>query len=342
MHTCSALSIDSTLPLIDLHRHLDGNVRLETLLDLADRHGIKLPAKDVEGLRPYVQVMGRARSLLDFLNKFEYLTLVLADLDACRRVALENVQDAAAEGLAHVELRFSPWFMAEPHGLDPQALTEAVIDGIAAGVRETGISASAIGIISRSYGVEIATKELEALLANASGLCALDLAGDELGYPAGLFRAHFLRAREAGLNITVHAGEADGPASVWSAIRDLGATRIGHGFRSIEDPELVEYLVARRIGLEICLTSNIQIDAVHSYREHPMKRLLDAGVLACLNTDNLAISGIDLRHEYEVAAPAAGLDHSQINQAQRNAIEMAFLGEAQKSLLAGGIMGTRD
>ena len=125
--------IDSQLPLIDLHRHLDGNIRLETILDLADQHGITLPGNDVESLRPHVQVIGRAASLVDFLHKFEYLTLVLCDLDACRRVAFENVQDAAREGLAHVELRFSPWFMSLPHKLDPAAVTEAIADGIDAG-----------------------------------------------------------------------------------------------------------------------------------------------------------------------------------------------------------------
>lgn len=325
--------IDPGLPLVDLHRHLDGNIRLQTILDLADQHGIELPGTDVESLRPHVQVIGRAASLLDFLHKFEYLTLVLCDLDACRRVALENVQDAAREGLVHVELRFSPWFMSIPHLLDPAAVTEAIADGIAAGVRETGISVGIIGIISRTFGVETAWKELDALLGCNAQLTALDLAGDELGYPAKLFKGHFARARDAGLEITVHAGEADGPASVWSAIKDLGATRIGHGFRSIEDSALVDFLAEQRIGLEICLTSNVQIDAVHGYHAHPMKSLMEAGVVACLNTDNLAISGIDLRNEYDVAAPAAGLDEKQIHQAQENALEMAFLNEDQKKEL---------
>ncbi len=331
--------IDPKLPLIDLHRHLDGNIRLDTILDLAEQHGIKLPGNDVESLRPHVQVVGRVASLIDFLHKFEYLTLVLCDLDACRRVAFENVQDAAREGLAHVELRFSPWFMSLPHKLDPAAVTEAIADGIAAGVRETGLSVGIIGIISRTFGVETAWKELDALLGCKAGLTALDLAGDELGYPADLFRAHFARARDAGLEITVHAGEADGPASVWSAIKDLGATRIGHGFRSIEDPALVDYLREHRIGLEICLTSNVQIDAVHGYAAHPLKSLLDAGVLANLNTDNLAISGIDLRYEYEVAAPAAGLDKQQIRETQKDALDMAFLSEEQKAALRAAAAG---
>jgi len=325
--------IDRKLPLIDLHRHLDGNIRLETILDLADEHGIELPGNDVESLRPHVQVIGRVASLMDFLHKFEYLTLVLCDLDACRRVALENVQDAAREGLAHVELRFSPWFMSLPHKLDPAAVTEAIADGIEAGIEETGISVGIIGILSRTFGVETATKELDALLSCNAHLTALDLAGDELGYPAVLFKQHFDRARDAGLEITVHAGEADGPASVWSAIRDLGATRIGHGFRSLEDPKLVQFLAEERIGLEICLTSNVQIDAVHGYHAHPMRPLMEAGVLTSLNTDNLAISGIDLKHEYEVAAPAAGLDAGQIRQAQENALEMAFLSDEKKQAL---------
>ena len=331
--------IDSKLPLIDLHRHLDGNIRLETILDLADQHGITLPGNDVESLRPHVQVIGRVASLVDFIHKFEYLTLVLCDLDACRRVAFENVQDAAREGLAHVELRFSPWFMSLPHKLDPAAVTEAIADGIDAGIRDTGISVGIIGILSRTFGVETAWKELDALLTCNAPLTALDLAGDELGYPAELFKEHFKRARETGLDITVHAGEADGPESVWSSIKNLGATRIGHGFRSIEDPALVEYLAEQRIGLEVCLTSNVQIDAVHGYAAHPLKRLLDAGVLANLNTDNLAISGIDLRYEYEVAAPAAGLSTAQIRETQKDGLDMAFLSDEKKAELRAAAAG---
>ena len=156
--------IDTTFPLVELHRHLDGSVRLETILELSLHYGLPLPATDLEGLRPFVQVTEPKPSLLDFFEKFHWPTSILKDMDAVRRVAYENVEDAACEGIAYIELRFSPWFMAEANHLDPAAVVEAVVDGTQAGERDFGLKANLIGILSRTYGVEIAWKELEALL----------------------------------------------------------------------------------------------------------------------------------------------------------------------------------
>jgi len=325
--------IDPVFPLVDLHRHLDGAIRLETVVELAQRKGIELPAEDVAGLRPHVVVEGRAAGLMDFIGRFRYLTAILTDLDACRRVAYENVEDAREEGIDYVELRFSPWFMAETHGLAPEGVVEAIADGIRAAERDTGVRAQMIGILSRTYDTETCHRELDALLAHRDHLVAIDLAGDEERFPAAKFRPHFERARAAGLEVTVHAGEVDGPDSVWSAIRELGATRIGHGIHALQDPKLIEHLVERRIGLEIAITSNIHTGAVERYAGHPVLALLEQGVVANLNTDDPAISGIDLRHEYEVAAPRVGLAPAQTRQAQRNALEMAFLPEREKAAL---------
>jgi len=325
--------IDPRLPFIDLHRHLDGSVRLETVIELADEQGIELPARNVESLRPYVVVEGRAASLMDFIGRFQYLTAILHDLDACRRVAYENVEDAQREGIDYIELRFSPWFMSETHDLAPAGVVEAVADGIKAAERDTGVRAQMIGIMSRTYDTDTCHRELDALLAHRDHLVAIDLAGDELKFPAGLFSEHFNRARDAGLDVTVHAGEVDGPESVWAAIRELGATRIGHGIHSLRDPALVEYLAEQRIGLEVSITSNVQIGTVDDYASHPVVEIMKQGLLANLNTDDPAISGIDLRHEYEVAAPRAGLSAAQTRQAQANALEMAFLPEEEKRAL---------
>ena len=325
--------IDPRLPFIDLHRHLDGSIRLETVIELAEEQGIELPARDVESLRPYIVVEGRAESLMDFIGRFRYLTAVLHDLDACRRVAYENVEDAKREGIDYIELRFSPWFMSETHDLDPAGVVEAVADGIKSAERDTGVRAQMIGIMSRTYDTETCHRELDALLSHRDHLVAIDLAGDELKFPAELFVEHFRRARDAGLQVTVHAGEVDGPESVWAAIRDLGAARIGHGIHSLRDPALVEYLAEHRIGLEVSITSNIQIGVVEDYISHPVTGIFEQGLLANLNTDDPAISGIDLRHEYEVAAPRAGLSPQQTRQAQANALEMAFLPEHEKRVL---------
>ena len=328
--------IDKTIPLAELHRHLDGSIRLGTIIELADQHGIELPAYDIEGLAPYVHVDENAPGLLAFIARFKYLVEILVDSDACRRVAYENVEDARNEGLDYVELRFSPWFMAQRHGLDVREVMEACVDGIQAGERDTGVRANAIGILSRTYGVDTCHRELDAILACRDGIVAVDLAGDEAGYPPKLFEAHFKRVRDAGLHVTIHAGEADGPHGVWSAIKDLGAERIGHGFRSIEDPALVDYLAEQGIGLESCPTSNLHISAVKSYAGHPIRQLANRGVKFCLNTDDPGISNIDIAHEYEVAAPAVGLSPAQIHQAQVNALDMAFLSDEEKDALIGG------
>ncbi len=326
-------NIDPRFPLCELHRHLDGAVRLPTLLDLADRHGIELPGDTVDSLRPHVQVVDPQDGLMAFIARFHWLTAVLADTDACWRVARENVEDAAAEGIDYVELRFSPWFMAEAHGLNPQAVTEAVIDGVQRGIADTGMKAQLIGILSRTYGPETCGRELDALLACRDGLVAIDLAGDERGFPAHLFRDHFARVRDAGLHVTVHAGEADGAASVRAAIEDLGAERIGHGIRAIEDRSVLDLLAGRQIGLEVCLTSNLHTGVVADYASHPARRLLECGIPLCLNTDDPGISGIDLPHEYRVAAPAVGLDRQAIRETQRHALEMAFLEAADRAAL---------
>jgi adenosine deaminase len=303
---------------------LDGNVRLTTILDLARQHKLSLPAWEVEELRPHVQVTERQPGIMAFIAKFKLMMDVLVDYAACRRVAYENVEDAGREGLAYVELRFSPWFMAESHGLDPAGVVEAVADGAEQGARDTGVPASLIGILSRTYGVDVAWKELDALLRHSERLAALDLAGDEANQPGELFTPHVRRAREAGLHITIHAGEAAGAQSVWQAVRELGAERIGHGVRAIDDPALLDYLAEHKIGIESCLTSNVQTTTVPSYAEHPLRRFLEHGLLATINTDDPGISGIDLRYEYQVAAPAAGLTAELTRQAQRNALQVAF------------------
>lgn len=330
-HPAMRNAIAPDLPLLDLHRHLDGSLRLETILDLGDRHGVALPGTDVESLRPHVQVLDNEPDLMAFIAKFRWMTAVLVDADACRRVAYENVEDARDEGLHYVELRFSPWFMAEAHGLDPRSVVEAVIDGVRAASRDTGVPAKLIGILSRHYGPQTAHRELDALLAHRDGLVALDLAGDEARFPAALFVDHFRRARETGLAVTVHAGEAAGAESVWSAIRDLGAVRIGHAVRAGEDERLLDHLGEHGIGIEANLTSNVQTSTIPSLAAHPLRAFLDRGLLATINTDDPTISGIDLRHEYEVAAPAAGLGPEHRRRAQANALEIAFLDHDEKA-----------
>lgn len=322
--------IDTQLPLTDIHRHLDGNIRAQTILDLGREFNLTLPATTLELLRPHVQVTQTEPDLVSFLNKLDWGVKVLGSLEACRRIAQENVEDAARAGIHYAELRFSPGYMAMTHNLPVAGVVEAVIDGVRAGCQQHNIDVRLIGIMSRTFGEEACLRELEGLLAHRDGITALDLAGDELGFPSSQFLSHFNRARDAGFRITVHAGEAAGPESIWQAIRELGAERIGHGVKAVNDPALMDFLAAHKIGVESCLTSNIQTSTVASLAQHPLAKFLDHGILATINTDDPAVQGIELPYEYEVAAPQAGLSLAQIRTAQENGLKIAFLTDAEK------------
>jgi adenosine deaminase len=329
----SASNINRQLPLIDLHRHIDGSLRLTTILELGKLHGVKLPGTTLEELRPHVQIAERQPGVMAFIAKMLWMTAVLGDTEACRRVARENVEDAKREGIDYIELRFSPWFMAEPHGLDPAGVVAAVVEGVAEGAQVTGVRVQLIGILSRTYGPEIARKELAALLTQREQIVALDLAGDEAKFPAKLFAEHFDHGRDAGWHVTVHAGESAGPESVWDAVRLLGAERIGHGVRAMEDPALVDFLLEKKIGIEANLTSNVQTSTVPDLASHPLREMLERGLLASINTDDPGVSAIDLQYEFDVAAPEAGLSREQIRKAQVNALETAFLSDESKEEL---------
>lgn len=326
-------NIDPNYPLLDLHRHIEGCIRIDTVIDLAREHDIPLPARDEESLRPYIQVVEPQPGVMAFIEKIELAVSVLVDYEACRRIAVENVEDAQAEGLDYVELRFSPYFMAQPNGLNPLGVVESVIDGVEAGRIATGMRVNLIGIISRTYGPVAAGNELAALLTQRDKLVGIDLAGDEAKFPGELFVDHLSKARDAGWQVTIHAGESSGPESVWQAIRELGAGRIGHAVHAIEDAALVDYMAEHGIGIEANLTSNVQTSTVPNFESHPLRRFLELGLCGTINTDDPRISGIDIQHEYEVAAPAAGLIIEQIHQAQRNSLQAAFLSDQEKEAL---------
>jgi adenosine deaminase len=331
-------------PLVELHRHLDGNVRIATVLDLA-RHGLELPAWTVEELRPYVQVVGREAGLMQFIAKFGLVRRVIADYGAVRRIVLENLEDAAAEGIDYIELRFSPYFMGEEHGLDTLGVVEAACDALQEARDDVPVRAKLIGIISRHYGPEIGRVELAAAIrCRDRGVVALDLAGDEANFPGELFVRHFQEAREAGLRAVAHAGEAAGAGSVRQAVLELGAERIGHGIRAIEDSAVLDLLAERRISLEVCPTSNLQTSTVRDYRSHPLPALLRRGLAVTLNTDDPGISGIDLAHEYRIAAEELGLSAAEIRRLQENALAAAFLtaDERTELLAASAHASTSD
>jgi len=325
--------MDCTLPLLDLHRHLDGNIRPATIWQLAEKNGIALPTTQFVDFIPYVQIQHSESDLLAFLKKLDWGVAVLKDLDDVKRVAYENVEDAFNAGLTYAELRFSPYYMSMNHNLPISDVVAAVIDGIQMGMKDFNVKINLIGILSRTFGVEHCQFELDALLNNKQHLIAVDLAGDEYNFPGELFVDHFKQVQNADLQITVHAGEAGGAKSVWQAINELGATRIGHGVATIEDEKLMSYMVNNNIAIESCLTSNFQTGTVTNLSQHPLKAFLDYGIKACLNTDDPAVQGIEIKHEYEVAKKTLLLSDEEISQLQKNAIEVCFLSESDKKEL---------
>lgn len=317
-------------PLIDLHRHLEGSIRPQTALDLTERFGLPLP-RSLEALRPLVQVTAPEPDLMAFIAKIDTAASVLGDLDACSRVGYEAVEDAQRERISYLELRFTPLYMAAAHHLDPHGVVEAVADGTRRGARDFGVRVERIGILNRTYGPLMARRELEILLDHRDTFIALDLAGDEARFPGDLFVDHFRRGRDAGWGITVHAGEAAGARGVWQAVIELGATRVGHGVRAIDDPLLMDFLAERRIGLELNLTSNAQTSTVPDLAHHPLRAFLEHGILATINTDDPAVSGVTLPYELEVAAPAALLTPGEILRARENAVAIAFADPMESS-----------
>lgn len=313
-------------PRVDLHRHLDGNVRLSTMLNIAQRHpAIQLPAQEIETLRPHAQIIGKVPSLVDFIAKFDVIQEVLVDYEAVRQITLDNMQDAENERLSHCELRFSPNFMALRHHLDGRKVVETICQTIDEQKHQFSCEFKLIVIMSRHLGQKSCMEELDyAIACKNAGVVAIDLAGDEANYPGELFIEHFERARAAGFRITCHAGEAAGPASVKQAVEVLGAERIGHGIRAIEDPEVIALLVDRNIPLEVCPTSNVHTSTVTDYRYHPLKKLMELGVRVTLNTDDPGISNINLDHEWEVAKADLLLNEEQLVTLAKTGWESRF------------------
>lgn len=325
--------VNPQIPLVDLHRHLDGNIAPATVWDLAKKHNISLPGNSLEEFIPHAQVQGQSSDLLGFLEKLDYGVAVLADYDAIYRVAYENVQDAKNQQLDYTELRFSPHYMAMNFNLDMAEVVNVVADAVAAGSRDFGVKTNLIGILSRTFGIEKCMAELDAILAHKDKVIALDLAGDELNFPCKMFVEHFNKARDAGLQVTVHAGEAAGPESIWDAIKLLGATRIGHCVASAKAPDLLDYLVDNEISIESCPTSNFQTAAISNIKDHPLRTFFDHGVNVCLNTDDPAVSNIDILNEYRVAQETLGFNAQELEKIQLNGVKAAFLSDKEKQAL---------
>jgi adenosine deaminase len=304
-------------PLVDLHRHLEGSIRPATSVEFAARIGINKPPVHWRSALVAAQC---EEGLLPYLAKIENATGLVRTLDDWRRVTTEAIADADSDGLAALELRFSPQFIAGMTGLDADDVIEAVSDAVAS-VR-LPIEVGLIGIIVRDEGPDSAVTQVRRLLRHKSAVAGVDLAGDEAGYPAALFAPAFRLAHQDGLPVTIHAGEAAGPQSVWDALR-LAPRRIGHGVRSAEDPRLLEHLAAAAVTLEVAITSNVQTGAASSLAQHQLATLVAAGVRVALCTDNPVVSDTRLTREYELALDL--VDAASLDIIRRNALAARFV-----------------
>jgi adenosine deaminase len=320
------------LPKAELHCHLDGSVRPSTLLDLGREHKVPMPADDEEALRDFM-VVRDARNLEDYLTRFDITLSVMQTAEALERIAYELAEDAAAEGVRYIEMRYSPVLNVR-HDLSLEDTVDAPLRGLARARKDHGIVGQLIVCALRNLPAGISTELAHLAVAyKGRGVAGFDLAGGERGHPASEHAAAFAYAHEHGLACTCHAGEGAGAESVGEAVHACGAQRIGHATHLIEDKALTEYVTDHRIALEICLTSNIQTRAADSYESHPLRRYFDGGANVVLNTDNRLMSGTTLTDEYEHAAKHLDFTFDELCQIAMNGFESAFLPPNEKDAL---------
>jgi adenosine deaminase len=320
------------MPKTDLHVHLDGSLRPSTILELADQYSVTLPASDPESLADYMHVKD-ARNLEDYLERFAITLSVMQHSDALERIAYELCEDAAAENVRYMEIRYSPILMTR-EGLPLPETVEAPLRGIRRAREEFGIDSSLIvcGIRNMEPDVSRDLADLTIAFKNR-GVVAFDLAGAEYNYPAKKHKNAFYMVRNANVSATIHAGEAYGPESIHQALHYCGAHRIGHGTRLYEDPDLMQFVNDHRIPLEICLTSNVQTRAVEDFRSHPVRLYFDRGLVVSLHTDNRLMSGTTVTEEHVRAWKHLDFTLDEIAELVLNGFRSAFLHEPQREAL---------
>jgi adenosine deaminase len=324
-----------TLPKIDLHRHLEGSLRLETLAELAREYDdIDLPGHDLETLRSLVQVTGDDPDHLSFLAKFKVLRRFFRSPEIIERMTYEAIADAAADNIVYLELRFNPVALANAMEYPLADVSDRVVAATERARRDFPIDVRLIVTLNRAEGPKVARKSLQVAVERMQqGIVGLDLAGDEVGYPAKPFLPVFREARRAGLHLTVHAGEWAGPENVREAIEVFDAERIGHGVRTVQDSSVVRLALERDTAFEVCVTSNMQTGVVRSLSQHPLRDLYHLGLKTTINTDDPSISDITLTGEMVVVAQHLEMSVDDIKRNILNAAQAAFLPDGARHAL---------
>ena len=335
------LTIVRAMPKIDLHRHLEGSLRLETLMAIALEYEISLPASDMEGLRPYVQMMpGEARTSQQFLQKFQMLRQFYRSEEIIKRVTREVIADAAADNVKYMELRFTPQALNNLMRCDYAQVVEWVCEATEEAVADFDIQVMLILSMNRHESVGIGELVLQAALTYAPrGVVGLDLAGQEDGHPGLPFRDLFESAKTEGLGVTIHAGEWAGADSVREAVEALNADRVGHGIRAIENSALVERLSKHGTILEVCPTSNIQSGVVEDFATHPLTALYRQGVKTTINTDDPLICNVTMSDEIAQVLRHTRLTLDDVKQNTLTAARAAFLPDDQRAALVAQFQG---
>ena len=326
------------LPKAELHCHLDGSLRASTLFELGREYGRAMPGESAEEVARHM-VVAHAHDLEEYLQRFSTTLSVMQRADALERIAAELVEDAAADGVRYIEIRYAP-VLCTREGLSLRDAVEAPLRGIARASKTSGTLARLIicGLRHLDPRVSLELAEL-AVAYRGRGVVGFDLAGGEKGHPARDHAAAFEHARRHDLAVTVHAGEGDGAESVRQAVHDCGAHRLGHATRLGEDPSLTQFVNDRRIALEICLTSNVQTHAAVSYAAHPLRGYYDRGMNVVLNTDNRMMSGVTLTDEYANAAASLGFTAPELGRIALNGFESAFLPYEERRALTDRVRG---
>jgi adenosine deaminase len=311
------------LPKCELHVHLDGSLRLATLLELYRSRGLELPGGGEEA---FTRILTAGPSRLDhYIELFGLVHPALQDAESLERVAFEIAEDCAAENVVHLEMRFSPVLHTQG-GLSPEAAVDAVLAGLARAQRASGISAGLLLTALRHHPPDESRRMAELAVAyKGRGVTGFDLAGVESGNPAKQHREAFYVILNENINCTVHAGEDFGPASIHQALHYLGAHRIGHGTRLLEDPGLLAYVADHRIPLEVGLSSNVRTGAVPTVEAHPLRRFLRAGLRVTLGTHNRLFLGNDLSGELRLAATTFDLTLLEVENLLIAGFKSAFL-----------------
>ncbi|MEA1971767.1 MAG: adenosine deaminase [Candidatus Cloacimonadota bacterium] len=318
------------LPKTDLHVHLDGSVRIQTIIDLAKKYKVELPSTNPEKLKKIVSCDLDCTSLDEYLQGFHITNKVLQFSEALYRAAYELAEDAAKENIRYIEVRYSPILHTE-RGLKLTEISDAVIEGLIDAEKKFNITARVIicGIRNMSPNASLRLAELAIAYKN-KGVIGFDLAGAEYNNPAKVHIEAFDLAAKNNLNITIHAGEAYGPKSIHQALHHCSTHRIGHGTRLIEDGELLNYVNDHRIPLEICLKSNLHTKAVTDLSDHPIDLYFSYGLRVTLNTDNRLISDTTLTDEYMLAIEKLGFSYENIKDIVINGFKSSFLPYKEK------------